>query len=43
MALIKFQANEAGKDVGIVFLNTDQIVTVSMGNAATEVQMSDGW
>jgi hypothetical protein len=43
MALIKFQkANEAGKDVGVIFLNTDQIVAVSMGDAATEVQMSDG-
>jgi hypothetical protein len=43
MALIKFRkANEAGKEVGLIFLNTDQIVAVSMGDAATEVQMSDG-
>jgi hypothetical protein len=43
MALIKLRkANEAGAEVGIVIINTDQIVAVSVGEAATELQMSDG-
>jgi hypothetical protein len=43
MALIKLRkANEAGEDVGVVIINTDQIVAVSVGEAATELQMSDG-
>lgn len=27
---------------GILFVNTDQIVAISAGEAATEIQMSDG-
>jgi hypothetical protein len=43
MALIKLQkANEAGEAVGVLFVNTDQIVAISAGQAATEIQMSDG-
>ena len=43
MALIKLRkANEAGEEVGVVMVNADQIVAVSIGQAATEVQMSDG-
>lgn len=43
MALIKLQkANETGEAVGILFVNTDQIVAISAGEAATEIQMSDG-
>jgi hypothetical protein len=43
MALIKLRkANEAGEEVGIVLVNADQIVAVSIGQAATEIQMSDG-
>jgi hypothetical protein len=43
MALIKLRkTNEAGQDVGDVFINTDQIVAISAGQNATELQMSDG-
>jgi hypothetical protein len=43
MALIKLRkVNEAGEDVGILIVNTDQIVALSAGQAATELQMSDG-
>jgi hypothetical protein len=43
MALIKLRrANEAGEDVGVVFVNTDQIVTINAGQNATELQMTDG-
>jgi hypothetical protein len=43
MALLKLRkANENGDEVGSVFINTDQIVAVSAGEKATEVQMADG-
>ena len=43
MALIKLRkANEAGEDVGVVFVNTDQIVAINAGQNATELQMTDG-
>jgi hypothetical protein len=43
MALIKLRkANETGEEVGILIVNTDQIVAVSVGQAATELQTSDG-
>jgi len=43
MALIKLRkANEDGEDVGVPFINTDQIVAVTAGPKATEVQMADG-
>jgi hypothetical protein len=43
MALIKLRkANEAGEEVGVLIVNTDQIVAVSLGQAATELQASDG-
>jgi hypothetical protein len=43
MALIKLRmANEAGEEVGILMVNTDQIVAITTGQAATELQMSDG-
>jgi hypothetical protein len=36
MALIKLRkANEAGEDVGILIVNTDQIVAISVGQAST--------
>jgi len=43
MALIKLRkANETGQEVGVVFVNTDQIVTVGAGQNVTELQMGDG-
>ena len=43
MALIKLhKANEAGEDVGVLIVNTDQIVAISAGQSATELQMADG-
>jgi hypothetical protein len=43
MALIKLRkANEAGEEEGDLFVNTDQIVAISAGQNATEVQMTDG-
>jgi len=43
MALIKLRkANEAGEDVGVVFVNTDQIAAINAGQNATELQMADG-
>jgi hypothetical protein len=43
MALIKLRkANETGQEVGVVFVNTDQIVTVGAGQNVTELQMADG-
>jgi hypothetical protein len=43
MALIKLRkANDAGEEVGVLIVNPDQIVAISMGEAATELQMSDG-
>ena len=43
MALIKLRkANETGQEVGVVFVNTDQIVTVGAGQNVTELEMVDG-
>lgn len=43
MALIKLQkVNEAGEEVGVTFVNTDQIVEICAGPSATQVQMADG-
>jgi hypothetical protein len=43
MPLIKLRkANEEGEDVGVLFMNTDQILAISVGKAATEIQLSDG-
>jgi len=43
MALIKLRkANEAGDEVGVLYVNTDQILAISAGPSATELQMADG-
>ena len=43
MALIKLRkANEAGEDAGVLIVNTEQIVAISAGQNATELQMADG-
>jgi len=43
MALIKLRkANDAGGEVGVLFVNTDQIVAISAGQKATELAMADG-
>ena len=43
MALIKLRkANETGEEEGIVFVNTDQIVSISAGQNVTEVHLADG-
>ena len=43
MALIKLRkTNEAGEDVGVLMINTDQIVAVTTSQNATELQMADG-
>jgi hypothetical protein len=43
MGLIKLRkANETGDEVGVLFVNTDQIVAISAGSSATEIQMADG-
>jgi hypothetical protein len=43
MALIKLRkANETGQEVGVVFVNTDQIITVGAGQNVTELVMVDG-
>jgi hypothetical protein len=43
MALIKLRkASETGQEVGVVFVNTDQVVTVDAGQNVTELQMADG-
>jgi hypothetical protein len=43
MAFIKLRkANDQGEEVGTVFVNTDQILTISLDKTATEIQMSDG-
>jgi hypothetical protein len=43
MPLIKLRkANDTGKEVGVILVNTDQIVAISDGQGATELQMSDG-
>jgi hypothetical protein len=43
MALIKLRkANETGQEIGVVFVNADQIVTVGAGQNVTELQTADG-
>jgi hypothetical protein len=43
MTLIKLRkANEAGDEVGVLYVNTDQILAISAGPSATELQMADG-
>jgi hypothetical protein len=43
MPLIKLRkANEAGEHEGVLIINTDQIVAISTGVSATELQMADG-
>jgi len=43
MALIKLRkTNEAGEEVGVLIINTDQIVAITAGQNATELQMADG-
>jgi hypothetical protein len=42
MALIKLRkTNEAGADAGVLIINTDQIVAITVGQNATELQMAD--
>jgi hypothetical protein len=36
------KANEAGQEVGPALVNTDQILVISAGPNATELQMADG-
>ena len=36
------KSNETGDEVGVLFVNPDQIVAISSGPSATELQMSDG-
>jgi hypothetical protein len=41
MPLIELhKANEAGEDVGLLIVYTDQIVAINAGENATELQMS---
>lgn len=43
MALIKLRkSNQSGDEIGPVFVNTDQIVSVSAGPKATEINLSNG-
>lgn len=43
MVLVKLRkANDAGEEVGVLFINPDQIVAISVGKSATELQMVDG-
>jgi len=43
MTLIKLRkANDTGEEVGILFVNTDQILAITQGASATEIQMADG-
>lgn len=43
MALIRLRkANEAGEELGVLFVNTDQIVSITAGQNTTELGMSDG-
>jgi hypothetical protein len=42
MALIKLRkANEASEETGVLIVNTDQIVAITTGRNATELQMAD--
>jgi hypothetical protein len=43
MALIKLRkANEAGEEVGVSIINTDQIIEITSDQKTTQVQMADG-
>jgi len=43
MALIKLRkTKQAGEDAGVLVINTDQIVAITVGPNATELQMADG-
>ena len=43
MAIVQLrEAKEAGEETGVLFRNTNQIVGISSGPNATEVQMADG-
>ena len=43
MPFIKLRmSNELGEAVGTLVVNTDQILTISVGPKATELSMSDG-
>ena len=43
MTLIKLRmANELGKEVGVILVNIDHIVSIAAGQNATELQMSNG-
>ena len=43
MPLIKLRKkNEAGADAGVIVINPDQIVAITVGPNATELQMADG-
>jgi hypothetical protein len=43
MPLIKLRkANQTGEDQGIIFVNTDQIVSVGVWQNVTELRMADG-
>ena len=43
MELIKLRkANESGEDEGVLLINTDQIIAITVGPNATELQMADG-
>ena len=42
-ALTKLRkASDSGEEVGVLFVNADQIVAVSAGQNATEIAMADG-
>jgi hypothetical protein len=42
MALVELRgANEGGEETGVLFANADQIVAISSGPNATEVQMAE--
>jgi hypothetical protein len=43
MPLVKLRkANEAGEDSGAVFINSDQVISISAGPNVTEIQTTDG-
>jgi hypothetical protein len=43
MAFIRLRkANDEGQEVGTIIVNTDQIVAITAGPNATELQMADG-
>lgn len=43
MPLIKLQErNEQGEEVGVVYVNSDQIVSIATGQVATEIHTADG-